>query len=94
MSDRVEQMLSEVTRDARLDISLAALEQAQESLIEALDMTNEINLGFVPDVAGLDVKIQDALVGIDEVVDENFTIKNRKNMMRSLIMYTEKHKEK
>ncbi len=92
-SSRIEQMLSAITCDTRLELSLEALLLSQRALSESLDLTTELNDGHVPDINGIDEMIQTALDAIEEVIDESFTIKNRKRMMNNLISKIEKQKE-
>lgn len=90
MAERAEQMLTNVTCDTRLDLALDAAQIAQEALTAALDLITEIIDGNDPEIAGLDDKIMDALDAINEVLDENFSIRTRKRMMKRLIRYIEK----
>lgn len=91
---RVDQMLTAVTCDTRLELSLEAIALSKEALIEALNLTTEIKDGLVPEITGLDDKIQDALAAIDEVINENFSIKSRQRMMNRIVRQIEKHKGK
>ncbi|QNK02888.1 hypothetical protein [Dyella telluris] len=83
------EMLSAITRDTRLEFALVALDLAQEALQEALDLTTELQSGYVPDVIGLDDKISSALDAIDEVASDNFSVVTSNKMMSYVIRQVE-----
>lgn len=93
ISERVQQLLDSVTCDTRLELALEAITLARDALADALDLTTELMDGHVPDIHGLDEKIQAAMEAIDEVSDETFTVRNRKCLMRSLVTKIEKYKD-
>ncbi|WP_130617422.1 hypothetical protein [Dyella amyloliquefaciens] len=88
-SDRVAQMLSAITLDMRLEFALEALELAQEALREALDLTAELESGFIPDITDLDGKIISALASIDEALDEKFSVVRNDKIMRHIVRQVE-----
>ncbi len=85
IEDRVIQLISDVTRDKRLDDALYVLGLVQNLLPETLIFINDIRDESIFDESNIIEQVKNILVDIDNVLDEDFTIENGRVMSEQLV---------